>query len=173
MSFTAGNQNLSEICIIMRDGTCNICLICLCRCATSPVYCVAFYFQENINAALAEKVLYLVDKQCLDDPHVKANLLFQVIFVPWWLIVILAVYIYIFLTRWTISFFHSCSFVCSLTFHSWSCQSQTTLQTWNQFWIKAYELFKLWSTFVQIVAGFQVRSHACIFYRWLCRYMTL
>ncbi|CAN6469997.1 unnamed protein product [Victoria cruziana] len=33
--------------------------------------------EENINAALAEKVLYLVDKQCLDDPHVKANLLFQ------------------------------------------------------------------------------------------------
>lgn len=33
--------------------------------------------EENYNAALAEKVRYVVDKNRLDDPHVKANLLFQ------------------------------------------------------------------------------------------------
>ncbi|XP_031489870.1 DExH-box ATP-dependent RNA helicase DExH14 isoform X2 [Nymphaea colorata] len=33
--------------------------------------------EENINKTLTEKVRYLVDEQCLDDPHVKANLLFQ------------------------------------------------------------------------------------------------
>ncbi|XP_068653743.1 DExH-box ATP-dependent RNA helicase DExH14 isoform X1 [Aristolochia californica] len=33
--------------------------------------------EENYNEALSEKVPYLVDKQRLDDPHVKANLLLQ------------------------------------------------------------------------------------------------
>ncbi|KAJ8451475.1 hypothetical protein Cgig2_017866 [Carnegiea gigantea] len=33
--------------------------------------------EENYNAALAEKVRYVIDKNRLDDPHVKANLLFQ------------------------------------------------------------------------------------------------
>ncbi|XP_077223084.1 U5 small nuclear ribonucleoprotein helicase [Tasmannia lanceolata] len=33
--------------------------------------------EENINEALSEKVPYLVDMHNLDDPHVKANLLFQ------------------------------------------------------------------------------------------------
>ncbi|XP_042499431.1 DExH-box ATP-dependent RNA helicase DExH14 isoform X2 [Macadamia integrifolia] len=33
--------------------------------------------EENYNEALSEKVRYLVDKNRLDDPHVKANLLFQ------------------------------------------------------------------------------------------------
>ncbi|KAL2935463.1 DExH-box ATP-dependent RNA helicase DExH14 [Bienertia sinuspersici] len=33
--------------------------------------------EENHNATLAEKVPYKVDKNRLDDPHVKANLLFQ------------------------------------------------------------------------------------------------
>lgn len=33
--------------------------------------------EENYNEALSEKVPYKVDKNCLDDPHVKANLLFQ------------------------------------------------------------------------------------------------
>ncbi|KAK9116484.1 hypothetical protein Sjap_015431 [Stephania japonica] len=33
--------------------------------------------EENYNEALSEKVPYLVDKDRLDDPHVKANLLFQ------------------------------------------------------------------------------------------------
>lgn len=33
--------------------------------------------EENYNAALAEKVRYVVDKNRLEDPHVKANLLFQ------------------------------------------------------------------------------------------------
>ncbi|XP_010258071.1 PREDICTED: DExH-box ATP-dependent RNA helicase DExH14 isoform X2 [Nelumbo nucifera] len=33
--------------------------------------------EENYNEALSEKVPYLVDKNRLDDPHVKANLLFQ------------------------------------------------------------------------------------------------
>ncbi|GMH17017.1 hypothetical protein Nepgr_018858 [Nepenthes gracilis] len=33
--------------------------------------------EENYNAALAEKVPCVVDKNRLDDPHVKANLLFQ------------------------------------------------------------------------------------------------
>ncbi|KAJ8643830.1 hypothetical protein MRB53_005578 [Persea americana] len=33
--------------------------------------------EENINESLSEKVPYPVDKHCLDDPHVKANLLFQ------------------------------------------------------------------------------------------------
>lgn len=35
-------------------------------------------FQEKYNEALSEKVKYPVDKNRLDDPHVKANLLFQV-----------------------------------------------------------------------------------------------
>lgn len=34
--------------------------------------------KENYNAALSERVRYKVDKDRLDDPHVKANLLFQV-----------------------------------------------------------------------------------------------
>uniref|UniRef100_A0A5B7ARQ6 RNA helicase n=1 Tax=Davidia involucrata TaxID=16924 RepID=A0A5B7ARQ6_DAVIN len=33
--------------------------------------------EENYNEALSEKVPYMVDKNRLDDPHVKANLLFQ------------------------------------------------------------------------------------------------
>ncbi|XP_010546203.1 PREDICTED: DExH-box ATP-dependent RNA helicase DExH14 [Tarenaya hassleriana] len=33
--------------------------------------------EENYNKALSEKVRYPVDKNHLDDPHVKANLLFQ------------------------------------------------------------------------------------------------
>ncbi|KAL6011995.1 activating signal cointegrator 1 complex subunit [Asimina triloba] len=33
--------------------------------------------EENYNEALSERVRYPVDKHCLDDPHVKANLLFQ------------------------------------------------------------------------------------------------
>ncbi|KAL9254447.1 DExH-box ATP-dependent RNA helicase DExH14-like protein [Drosera capensis] len=33
--------------------------------------------EENYNASLAEKVPYKVDKNRLDDPHTKANLLFQ------------------------------------------------------------------------------------------------
>ncbi|GAB4846226.1 activating signal cointegrator 1 complex subunit [Ancistrocladus abbreviatus] len=33
--------------------------------------------EENYNAVLTEKVPYMVDKNRLDDPHVKANLLFQ------------------------------------------------------------------------------------------------
>nr|XP_010936311.1 DExH-box ATP-dependent RNA helicase DExH14 isoform X2 [Elaeis guineensis] len=33
--------------------------------------------EENINRTLSEKVPYLVDQHHLDDPHVKANLLFQ------------------------------------------------------------------------------------------------
>ncbi|CAK9312234.1 unnamed protein product [Citrullus colocynthis] len=33
--------------------------------------------EENYNAALSERVRYKVDKDRLDDPHVKANLLFQ------------------------------------------------------------------------------------------------
>ncbi|KAK3015087.1 hypothetical protein RJ639_006649 [Escallonia herrerae] len=33
--------------------------------------------EENYNGALSEKVPYMVDKNRLDDPHVKANLLFQ------------------------------------------------------------------------------------------------
>ncbi|XP_028753755.1 DExH-box ATP-dependent RNA helicase DExH14 [Neltuma alba] len=33
--------------------------------------------EEKYNEALSEKVKYPVDKNCLDDPHVKANLLFQ------------------------------------------------------------------------------------------------
>ncbi|XP_051152610.1 DExH-box ATP-dependent RNA helicase DExH14 isoform X2 [Andrographis paniculata] len=33
--------------------------------------------EENHNAELAQKVRYMVDKNLLDDPHVKANLLFQ------------------------------------------------------------------------------------------------
>uniref|UniRef100_A0A1D1YQG8 RNA helicase n=1 Tax=Anthurium amnicola TaxID=1678845 RepID=A0A1D1YQG8_9ARAE len=33
--------------------------------------------EENYNAALSEKVPYIVDTNHLDDPHVKANLLFQ------------------------------------------------------------------------------------------------
>ncbi|KAJ4847141.1 DExH-box ATP-dependent RNA helicase DExH14 [Turnera subulata] len=33
--------------------------------------------EENYNDALSQKVRYKVDKSCLDDPHVKANLLFQ------------------------------------------------------------------------------------------------
>lgn len=37
------------------------------------------FFQELHNAQLAEKVRYKVDKNRLDDPHVKANLLFQVL----------------------------------------------------------------------------------------------
>lgn len=34
--------------------------------------------QENYNEALSKRVRYVVDKNRLDDPHVKANLLFQV-----------------------------------------------------------------------------------------------
>ena len=41
------------------------------------VLCCLF-LQENINRTLSEKVPYLVDQHHLDDPHVKANLLFQV-----------------------------------------------------------------------------------------------
>ncbi|XP_048228570.1 DExH-box ATP-dependent RNA helicase DExH14 isoform X2 [Ricinus communis] len=33
--------------------------------------------EENYNEALSQRVLYMVDKNHLDDPHVKANLLFQ------------------------------------------------------------------------------------------------
>ncbi|KAM3703462.1 hypothetical protein ACJW30_04G098400 [Castanea mollissima] len=33
--------------------------------------------EENYNEALSERVQYMVDKNRLDDPHVKANLLFQ------------------------------------------------------------------------------------------------
>ncbi|KAM1340459.1 hypothetical protein ACFX2H_038850 [Malus domestica] len=33
--------------------------------------------EENYNGALAERVRYRVDKDRLDDPHIKANLLFQ------------------------------------------------------------------------------------------------
>ncbi|GAB2270112.1 activating signal cointegrator 1 complex subunit [Dionaea muscipula] len=33
--------------------------------------------EENYNASLVEKVPYKVDKNRLDDPHIKANLLFQ------------------------------------------------------------------------------------------------
>ncbi|XP_058180771.1 DExH-box ATP-dependent RNA helicase DExH14 [Rhododendron vialii] len=33
--------------------------------------------EENYNEALSAKVTYMVDKNRLDDPHVKANLLFQ------------------------------------------------------------------------------------------------
>lgn len=33
--------------------------------------------EENYNATLAEKLPHMVDKNRLDDPHVKANLLFQ------------------------------------------------------------------------------------------------
>ncbi|KAI3463912.1 hypothetical protein Pfo_020575 [Paulownia fortunei] len=33
--------------------------------------------EENHNAELSNKVCYVVDKNLLDDPHVKANLLFQ------------------------------------------------------------------------------------------------
>ncbi|KAK1273205.1 hypothetical protein QJS04_geneDACA008017 [Acorus gramineus] len=33
--------------------------------------------EENINEALSQRVPYTVDKHRLDDPHVKANLLFQ------------------------------------------------------------------------------------------------
>uniref|UniRef100_A0A2N9HEA5 Activating signal cointegrator 1 complex subunit 3 n=1 Tax=Fagus sylvatica TaxID=28930 RepID=A0A2N9HEA5_FAGSY len=33
--------------------------------------------EENYNEALSERVRYMVDKNRLDDPHVKANLLFQ------------------------------------------------------------------------------------------------
>ncbi|KAK6153447.1 hypothetical protein DH2020_013086 [Rehmannia glutinosa] len=33
--------------------------------------------EENHNAELSSKVRYMVDKNLLDDPHVKANLLFQ------------------------------------------------------------------------------------------------
>lgn len=36
------------------------------------------YLQENYNSALSEKVMYKVNLDHLDDPHVKANLLFQV-----------------------------------------------------------------------------------------------
>lgn len=35
--------------------------------------------QEKYNEALSERVPLMVDKNHLDDPHVKANLLFQVI----------------------------------------------------------------------------------------------
>ena len=34
--------------------------------------------KENYNGALSERVRYKVDKDRLDDPHVKANLLLQV-----------------------------------------------------------------------------------------------
>lgn len=36
------------------------------------------FCQEKFNEALSEKVRYPVDKNLLEDPHTKANLLFQV-----------------------------------------------------------------------------------------------
>lgn len=36
--------------------------------------------EENYNKALSERVRYMVDENRLDDPHVKANLLFQAYF---------------------------------------------------------------------------------------------
>jgi hypothetical protein len=35
-------------------------------------------FQDNLNRTLSGNVPYPVDQHHLDDPHVKANLLFQV-----------------------------------------------------------------------------------------------
>lgn len=40
---------------------------------------ILYLLQENHNAELSSKVHYMVDKNLLDDPHVKANLLFQVV----------------------------------------------------------------------------------------------
>jgi hypothetical protein len=45
----------------------------------SFLHLCSLLIQDNLNRVLSEKVPYPVDQHHLDDPHVKANLLFQVL----------------------------------------------------------------------------------------------
>lgn len=50
-------------------------------CYHGAIFCCiqcSLLIQDNLNRTLCGKVPYSVDQQHLDDPHVKANLLFQV-----------------------------------------------------------------------------------------------
>ena len=52
-------------------------------------------------------------------------------------------------------------------------QLAITPQTWNQFSIRAYVLYRQWLTYVPIVDGFQVLCLACISCRWSYRWISL
>lgn len=52
-------------------------------------------------------------------------------------------------------------------------QLATMSLTWNQFLIKAYVLYRRWLMYAPIVDGFRVHWLACIFCRWLYRWMAL